>query len=60
MAVTVHQPAVIPQTPAPPPAVQSALSAFAGLLFETYGPDRGTWPHPDEWPWQALQSPRAA
>lgn len=46
--------------PVPSPERLAALFAFADLLFELYGPDRGTWPHPDAWPWEKLQSPRAA
>lgn len=52
-------PVIIP-LPVPSPERQAALSAFAGVLFERYGPDRATWPHPDRWPWWLLQSPRAA
>ena len=51
---------VSPLADNPSPERRAALSAFAGLLFGLYGPDRGTWPHPDAWPWAALQSPRAA
>jgi len=40
--------------PVPSPARQAELSAFAGLLFEMYGPVRATWPHPDAWPWGLL------
>jgi hypothetical protein len=44
----------------PPPARRAELSAFAGLLFDLYGPDRSAWPHPDAWPWERLPGARAA
>lgn len=62
MPATVHPPpdSAPCEASMPPPARRAALSAFAGLLFDLYGDDRGTWPHPDAWPWHMLQEQQAA
>ncbi len=47
-----------PPLPEPPPERLAQIFAFADALFGSYGPDRGTWPHPDEWPWHLLAGAR--
>lgn len=39
----------------------SWVFAYADLLYELYGPDRGTWPPPGDWPvplWPVLDGAR--
>ena len=62
MTATVHPPPGSDPGEAllPSPERRAELSAFGGLLFELYGPDRRTWPHPDAWPWEMLPRAQAA
>jgi hypothetical protein len=44
--------------PEPSPERLAQIFAYVDQLFDSYGPDRGTWPHPDEWPWHLLAGAR--
>jgi hypothetical protein len=44
--------------PVPPPERLRQIFAFTDMLFDSYGPDRSTWPHLDEWPWHLLDGAR--
>jgi hypothetical protein len=43
-----------PPLPVPPPERLRQIFAFTDALFALYGPDRGTWPPVDQWPWHLL------